>query len=364
MDAAQVAALQQQMAQMLQAHQQQAQQMQQLQAQVVAQQQLQQQAALASPPPPTQLSAAAAASAAVVPAPPAPRIAAAPLYHGAAGAAFDTWLREMNQQIKWYQLAAGPRQVAFAETQLRGPALDWWQSLTEERREELRVGANEFGAALRERFQPVSSAQTARAQLDRLRQGPHQSVNEYIAAFRRLLTSVPNMGEEDRLHRFLTGLRPTVQTQLRVQGVATVDAAITMASRIGALGEFTVAGHGPHGNPAADSSRMQLDSMQLEDVEGLEQETGAAEGSGSGASNAHARQLAALQAQINALTHARFSKGSKSGAGAGKRGPPRVNGLSDAQVKRNYDSGACFACGSKEHQYRHCPQRGEREQGN
>ena len=59
-----------------------------------------------------------------------------------------------------------------------------------------------------------------------------------VAAFRRLLIPLSDMGEADRLHAFTRGLKPAIATQLRVHGVQTTDAAIEMAVRVGSMSEF------------------------------------------------------------------------------------------------------------------------------
>jgi hypothetical protein len=292
-----------------------------------------------------------------------PRIAPPSSYAGESGAALDNWLRELEQQFSWYQLTTDADRTRLAAAHLRSTALDWWSSLEPAAALALAASWAQFEAALRARFQPVNSAQTARRQLDELRQGPRQSVHDYISAFRRILTAAKSMGEDDRVHCFVRGLRPAIATQLRIHGVGKLDDAIAMAARVGTLGEMAGPAAAPHyGSAAASagSAPMELDALAA--IEGLERETGEA-GEQAATSSAAPITQAQFQQLLNAMREQR-------GRGAGKpagfdprdRRLPKVAGLTPAQVKEHMDNGKCFGCGSKEHMSRSCPKK--KVQGN
>jgi len=323
------------------------------QAQQQAQQQLQQAAAAV---------AVAAPAAAAAPAHAAHRgkIPAASNYSGSAST-LDSWLREMQQQFDWYQYAAAD-QVAMAAAQLRGAALDWWAGqLSAAEQTTLRASFAAFETALRGRFQPVNRAQTARLALDSLRQGAKQPVADYISAFRRLLVPVPDMSEADKVHRFVQGLRGPVQQHLIVQGVDTLDKAITMAARVGTLGLFAAAssaaaaaGHGAGGDP------MDLNALGLDSIEGLEQEET------DGSTTPQAPDAAVMRAELHKMHQQLLAalQQQRASGGAGKRAPfgrgerhtPRVPGLTPQQVRERMDGGLCFVCGKEGHRKYDCPQ--------
>ena len=122
-----------------------------------------------------------------------------------------------------------------------------------------------FVASLRSRFQPVSATEVARRQLDQLRQGPTQNVNDYVAAFRRLLVAIPNMDEGDRRHCFVRGLRPAIANQVLIQRASNLTQAIEIATFVG-----SVSSSAGGGLPAVGDAPMELSG-----IEGLEPETGA-----------------------------------------------------------------------------------------
>jgi len=306
--------------------------------------------------------AAAPAPAAAPPAAGAHRAKGAPpsAYSGSASA-LDNWLREVKQQFDWYKWTDPDAQVSFAAVQLRGPALDWWTSLSGVQQHPLRASFAAFEAALRGRFQPVNSAQTARLALDALRQGARQSAADYISAFRRLLVSVPNMSEEDRVHRFVQGLRGPIQQHLIVQGVDTLDKAIAMAARVGSLGQFAAASSAAAGPAAAGGDAMDLNALDGAGVEGLERETDGSEAP-SDAPVTRA-ELHRMQKQLlAAMQHHRGGPSKRAPFGRGDRGPLRVPGLSAQQVRERLDGGLCFVCGEAGHRKFDCPQNKSKNQ--
>lgn len=171
---------------------------------------------------------------------PQPRLAPPPTYNGSA-VALDGWLREMRKHCRYYGITTDAEGVRFCSAQLSGAALDWWDALADEARTVSSGSFAAFERALRSRFQPVTSAQTARATIDRLQQGAKQSVHDYISSFRRLLSAVPTMSEDDRVHAFLRGLKPALQAQVRVHDPTSMDEAINKAARIGGVAQFAAA---------------------------------------------------------------------------------------------------------------------------
>ena len=328
MDAATHAAFQQ-MQQQMQA---QAQQVAQLQQQLL-QQQLHQ--------PPQQQQQLLAATR-----PAAPRIPNPPLYDGRA-TALDDWLSALRQQFRWYDatMAADADRIRFAITYLKGPALDWWEHLGV-----TPTSWADFEAALRARFQPVTSTESTRSKLLPLSQGK-ASVHDYIATFRRLVVAVPDMGEADRLFQFTRGLAPAIATQLRVHGVTTVDAAVSMAARVGSLGELA-APQARVATPAA-AAAVNADDMVLDNIEGLDQSTTDAAASGPAAAITQAQ----FQEMLNAMKHERGSNRAKDTKSGGKDVAAAIAKrfkLTPEQVREHFDKRQCFNCGGTGHSSRAC----------
>lgn len=305
-----------------------------------------------------------------------PRLPPPPRYGGSADT-LDEWLNEIRRQVAWYgaALATDSEQVIFATSLLQGAAYDWWTNAASQP-----TTLQALEAALRERFQPINSAEMARAKLLSLAQG-RGSVHDYVAAFRQLLVKLPRMDEGDRLFHFVRGLQPAIATQVRVQGVKTMDKAIELAVRVGSLVQYGAAtGTGSAGHAASSSSSSSSlvaapaaaaahAPMELDNIEGLEAETAET------AASAGRVDTPVTQAQfrelLNALREGRrgpssTSRGggrSSSRVGHRSRGLPQVPHLSPLQVQEYMSAGKCFGCGSTEHQSRSCPKRNEGADG-
>jgi hypothetical protein len=292
-----------------------------------------------------------------------PRLPSPPMFEGKASA-LDDWERTMNKQFAWYHTPDSIDRVHFAEAYLCGAADDWWQHLPPATKAGASISFTAFVGALRQRFQPVTTAEVSRAKLLALSQGK-AGVQEYVGAFRRLLTSLSDMSEADRLFHFLRGVKPSIAAQLRMQGVKTVDAAIEMATRIGAQGEFaaiTSASAMAHGS----SAPMELDEMG---IEGREQDTAGDAGAAvaataTGDTPITQTQFAQLLAVMQDMRRARGpsqSRLSSSALPSGYRreegGRTQYGGLSREVMDAHFAAGTCFECGKAGHQARRCPKR-------
>jgi len=107
-------------------------------------------------------------------------------------------------------------QTSFASTFLTGHAALWWQTICEQLEAQPEdTHWEHFTDGLKEQFQPINSTKSARAQLDQLKQ--KTSVLFYNTEFRKLMLQLPNMHEEDRVHAYIKGLKPSVTSQVAMQ---------------------------------------------------------------------------------------------------------------------------------------------------
>ena len=278
-----------------------------------------------------------------------------PAFFDGKASALDEWVVELGQQFDWYASTESDK-LRMAVAFLRGAARDWWTQLPVA--DKAMVTAwDALVAALRRRFQPVTTAELARNQLSKLAQGK-SSVHDYVSAYRRLIIALPNMEEGDKLFAFTRGLRTSIGTQLRIHGVRTVEAAIEMAVRVGTVGEFAAAANN-------SSAAAAFDPMELDAIEGLESDSTATSSTSTASSSADGPVTRAeFQQMLAAMSDSRRSNASKQdrtgrrseqkeGAGAGL---PRfkVNGLSPQEIREHLDADKCFYCHKVGHQSREC----------
>jgi hypothetical protein len=270
------------------------------------------------------------------------------LFEGAS-AKLDEFIADIEQQVAWYTVPAA-EVTRFAAGFMRGAARDWHTTLAPQP-----ADWPSLVLALRARFQPVNSAESARAKLLALSQGK-QSVNDYIDAFRRLLVRVPTMGDDDRFHQFRRGLRPAIALQIDMQGITTLDAAITRAAQIGGRLESSQA--------ASSSSSGGSAPMELDNIEGLEGDTNATNDADAPVTQSQFKLLlAAMQDNRRGGRGAGAGSSSSNGGGNNRHhggrpyGLPRMPHLTEEQVKEYMAAGKCFGCGAKDHTSRDCPKR-------
>lgn len=288
-------------------------------------------------------------------------------YHGTVGAKLDEWLEKLGRICALYSLN-DQETLQFACSRLTGAALQWWNVLPPGDRSGI-VDRASFAAALRKRFQPITTERMARDQLHCLRQTG--DVNAYIAEHQRLSALIPKMDDATALHSFEHGLRADIAEKLRIQGVSTLNEAITMAARIGGLTAATPARAAASMHYSQHPSRVH----QMEDIDAP-------------APSATDARLDRLEGMLlNAMAHHNFgSEGPQGGyqglgaksqtkrgyqqqpnnsggsTGAPKRGrpfqprpPPSIPGVPDDIVRRRWDNRQCVRCGEAGHPSIACP---------
>jgi hypothetical protein len=288
-------------------------------------------------------------------------------YDGASGPKLDEWLDELGAAVELYELT-GAEAVLFAASRLREAARLWWNALGAAGKASI-TSVAVLGVAMRSRFQPITAAETARDQLDKLQQGS-RAVNDYIAEFQRLRSRLPAMTEEDALHAFVRGLRRDIAVELRKQRIKTVADGIELASHVGSIAVAAapqavavplaarVAAHqmevGSDGVGALGDSiaKAVLTAMQAQQV----------------SAGGHTMQQPSLQASPasqqpyrgypNQSFRGRGGAVAKNGRGGRfplQRRDIHIPGVPDAVVEQRREKGLCFRCGSADHRSVECP---------
>jgi hypothetical protein len=252
----------------------------------------------------------------------------------------DDWFASMRKQFDWYAINTDAGRIGIGAAHLDGPAFEWWDHPTGA----LPATWAAFEAALRTRFQPITSAETARMKLFGLTQG-RSSINDYVAAFRRLLVSVPNTDAETTLFQFLRGLNDKTREHIRSQGISTLDAAINMAVRVGT----PMPSSGASSSAAMDLSALLAAVQTSPDAAPSEEPV------------TLAMVLAAIQQSKGPVrSHGAGSSRGAQGASGGVSGPrplPRIKGFSEDKVRKYMEENRCFGCDKIGHGSRECPLR-------
>lgn len=188
----------------------------------------------------------------------------------------DDWLFQVREYFESTRLPAADW-VPFAATLLRGRASTWWRITKETALNSGRTPIktwDHFAAALRQQFRPVNTAKTARDRLVNLRQT--RSVQDYAYHFRSIIIDIPGMTEDEKIDRFVRGLKDRIRQEVDLREPGTLDKAISLADRYDAMlfraskndREFRPArSYAPKATAAAPAAPADPDAMDIDSLQ-------------------------------------------------------------------------------------------------
>ena len=143
----------------------------------------------------------------------------------------NAWLYQVDMYLNLLQLnnPEAPidqnTRVSFASTLLKGYAANWWYMLVQSGQAPSQWDA--FVAKVRIEFIPQDSVDRARDRLRSLRQ--RTSVTAYLNEFRNTVISIPGISEDEKLDKFVAGLKPEVMIDVRKSRPADLESAAQTA---------------------------------------------------------------------------------------------------------------------------------------
>lgn len=156
------------------------------------------------------------------------------LFHGQSNENIDSWLYELELYFEAMKVPQDndQKRILFTKAQLRGAASAWFQHLDTIQDDSAQTQAltwNQFKQLLTDRFRPVAVSKLARMQLNTLRQTG--SVEQFIQQYMQVISAIPSMTEEERVDRFITGLKPHIRNSIHMFDPNTLQSAMSIAQR-------------------------------------------------------------------------------------------------------------------------------------
>lgn len=148
--------------------------------------------------------------------------------------AVETWLYQVGQYLTLIQVGNADlvlddaTKINFASMFLKGTAASWWYVKVQT--QQLPTTWIDFQTAVRTEFIPQDSLRRARDKLRKLEQ--RTSVSGYLTEFRNIVLAIPGISEEERLDKFVSGLKPTVRLEVLKTNPSTFDAAAQVALNV------------------------------------------------------------------------------------------------------------------------------------
>ena len=286
--------------------------------------------------PPGGVGAEARASPAAQPAPrasgPQPKAPYQERYKGEGGIALDKWISSATIAREFFTGMDDASAVTWMAPALEDAALDWFLAYRTQHGVSP-ASPQALFAGLRARFQPVNAKETARRDLDALRQNK-ESVNDYTTKFRRLIALLPGETEDSQIYQYRRGLMRAIEDRIMQAEPqpSSLEATIALAARV--EGRWRANQSGTEG-----AAPISLDTDVSAQLSALVD--------------------AAVQRGIQASSQSTPRHESRQDRGANKRAPGKTMaqhfGLSEEVTRKRFDGGLCMHCGVTGHIRRDCP---------
>jgi hypothetical protein len=143
----------------------------------------------------------------------------------------DTHIFQLTQYFTLHDNIPELQKITFASTLLKGVAATWWRAHV--LYSPPLYDFSDYCVALRAQFTTVNQLQIARDRISDLRQD--KSVRDYISKFRNLLLQIPTMANEEKLDRFIRGLKPHIRRDVELKEPESLEKACALAERLDAL---------------------------------------------------------------------------------------------------------------------------------
>jgi hypothetical protein len=171
-------------------------------------------------------------------------------FHGGMHSNANLWLAELSTYFVALGVNNNDRTV-FALAQLRDSALLWASSVAELQQPQ-NVAFDRFRDLFLTRFNPITGATQARAELRILKQTG--SVSQYISSFQSIMQRINDMNEADRVDSFIQGLRPSLQLECIKANVNNVNDLMNLVQRLDTVYRMTYSKQPTYHPPLPSSS--------------------------------------------------------------------------------------------------------------
>jgi len=136
-----------------------------------------------------------------------------------------TWVYKMEQYLNLMQMMApgvvlnDNNRITYATSFLIDTAAVWW--FTKVQANSIPTTWQQFVMELKAEFVPADYIRNARSKIRTLKQ--FKSVPEYLSEFRKIVLTITNIAEDEKLDKYLEGLREDIRLEVMKSSVITFE---------------------------------------------------------------------------------------------------------------------------------------------
>lgn len=247
-------------------------------------------------------------------------------FTGLKGEDLDAWLFQAKEQFDLLGISDDYTKILISGQVFKKHAKTWYMSVRGPHvpEDEKIVNWDEFVTALREHFSPVAAFKIARDELAVLKQ--LGSVRDYTAKFRQLCSIIQKISDDEKLDRYVRGLKYKIQKEVNLKSPATFLEATQMAEKLDI--SFDRVYHMADERPRQYDRSSRPIPMDIDNM------------------------------RVLAMQNNNYRERSVQWADRQPRQPQsdrKFKRLTDAEKQGRRDRNECLYCGSKDHQLRFCP---------
>lgn len=141
----------------------------------------------------------------------------------------EAWIFQIEEYFSLLKIQDEELRIQIAGTALRKDARIWYRSARISEGDKIRSW-EEFKIQIKNQFCPINPIKLARDKISELRQTT--SVRDYTCQFRQLCTIISSMSEDEKLDRYIRGLKLRTRKEVEIREPSTFLEAVRIAEKM------------------------------------------------------------------------------------------------------------------------------------
>jgi len=173
-------------------------------------------------------------------------------FHGRREEDVEAWIFIADEQFALWDVTLDSTKITMAGTSFHGEARTWYYYYTRVSSQQPDLTWDDFKKSMKKNFMPQDPIRLARDKLSTL---THTfDLTSYTSEYRKLIMIIPNMHEDDKIDKYLRGLKPWMRREVDLRAgnkkICSLEDAISLAVRTELADDYRKTQHPyPHSRP-------------------------------------------------------------------------------------------------------------------